>query len=592
MQQPGGPTYQAAASYYGNQQQTWDTNAWAAYYAAWQSPQTAQAQPATAATTPTSAAANPGQPQGYQAQHAAAWAAYYQQYGMTGYGSPVQAGPAAASSAPAAASTAKAAVEMYDPTQPTTTSYVQPSAPAYLSAGSAQPQPKVSFQLRPSNPSYAKVVAQGKFQPKTPVTSTPQAMQSAGGNGTASTASGWPPNLRAYVERAFASCTSDQERNEMETVLKRVISETMQDGSMWTKNWDTEALPRLGAEQQQKRPAEAPSPNAAEKSRKKMKPEPKKSKQLQLMSLEGGNDRRALRSARFAEVGTQAPRRRRSNSSQPSVALDMDDQDWERMVVRGTCTTLEKEYLRLTSAPDPSTVRPEPILKKWLKALLDKYSQKPDYIYTCNQLKAIRQDLTVQHIKNGFTIKVYEKHARLALQNGDVYEFNACQSRLIELYDEVEDQGNVEEFTGYRILHSLYSNSMADAAFLMAELTPREREARPIAHALGVRAALAMSDYHNFFKLYKQTPNMGAYIIDLFIEKMRITALKTICKAYRPTIDVNWLLSELAFGNRKKTGLLFLRENGVVFDAKAKTEVDTRAFYAALIAKHPDRPES
>jgi hypothetical protein len=49
-----------------------------------QSPQTAQAQPATAATTPTSAA-NPGQPQGYQAQHAAAWAAYYQQYGMTGY---------------------------------------------------------------------------------------------------------------------------------------------------------------------------------------------------------------------------------------------------------------------------------------------------------------------------------------------------------------------------------------------------------------------------------------------------------------------------------------------------------------------------
>jgi hypothetical protein len=47
-----------------------------------------------------------------------------------------------------------------------------------------------------------------------------------------------------------------------------------------------------------------------------------------------------------------------------------------------------------------------------------------------------------------------------------------------------------------------------------------------------VRAALAMSDYHNFFKLYKQTPNMGAYIIDLFIEKMRITALKTICKAY------------------------------------------------------------
>jgi hypothetical protein len=52
----------------------------------------------------------------------------------------------------------------------------------------------------------------------------------------------------------------------------------------------------------------------------------------------------------------------------------------------------------------------------------------------------------------------------------------------------------------------------------------------PVGHQ--VRAALAMSDYHNFFKLYKQTPNMGAYIIDLFIDKMRISALKTICKAY------------------------------------------------------------
>jgi hypothetical protein len=62
-------------------------------------------------------------------------------------------------------------------------------------------------------------------------------------------------------------------------------------------------------------------------------------------------------------------------------------------------------------------VRPEPVLKEALKALLAKYAVKPDYIYTCNQLKAIRQDLTVQHIKNSFSVKVYEKHARLALQN-------------------------------------------------------------------------------------------------------------------------------------------------------------------------------
>ena len=35
--------------------------------------------------------------------------------------------------------------------------------------------------------------------------------------------------------------------------------------------------------------------------------------------------------------------------------------------VVGTCQELEKKYLRLTSAPDPRTVRPEPVLRKTLE---------------------------------------------------------------------------------------------------------------------------------------------------------------------------------------------------------------------------------
>lgn len=32
--------------------------------------------------------------------------------------------------------------------------------------------------------------------------------------------------------------------------------------------------------------------------------------------------------------------------------------DWDQMTIKGTCQKVEKKYLRLTSAPDPSTVRP------------------------------------------------------------------------------------------------------------------------------------------------------------------------------------------------------------------------------------------
>ena len=60
---------------------------------------------------------------------------------------------------------------------------------------------------------------------------------------------------------------------------------------------------------------------------------------------------------------------------------------------------MEKHYYRLTSAPDPADVRPEPVLKQALKLLKSKWENKTaEYTYLDNQFRSLRQDLTVQRI--------------------------------------------------------------------------------------------------------------------------------------------------------------------------------------------------
>ncbi|PVU92930.1 hypothetical protein BB561_003535 [Smittium simulii] len=296
----------------------------------------------------------------------------------------------------------------------------------------------------------------------------------------------WPSSLREYVLKTFKS-TSAEARQLVEAQLKKIISSASNKDLLYDIDWDTRPLPKK---------------------------------------------------SRFDQfnVKSNVPKYTYSNVDEINYGLNRTNdgvRSWDKDTIVGTCTNLEKRYLRLTSAPDSATVRPLPVLHESLALMIKKWENDEKYTYICDQLKSIRQDLTVQRITNDFTVRVYETHSRMALCANDLGEYNQCQTQLKQLYIQGV-KGSKMEFLAYRILYFIYTRNESDINATLSSISKKELDDPVVKHAL---------------KLYKSAPNLGAKLMIHFIERERWAALVSICKAYRPNVSLEFIKKSLGFEN-------------------------------------------
>jgi hypothetical protein len=385
----------------------------------------------------------------------------------------------------------------------------------------------------------------------------------------------WPQPVRNYVQRSFdpSNLLPDVARPDMEAKLKETISAATDSNTLHTLDWDNLPLPQNMIRQERANAAavawqrESVDLQLAGNGYNQNMSKKRKSQELNgndedaTLPWRAANNRNNLedritfdkrqptqddsqKASKFQKA--MEKRQRRFDGGYKSTYKASPSPEPNNGPVVGTCQVLEKQYFRLTSAPVPSQVRPESILRQTLDLLKKKWKKENNYSYICDQFKSMRQDLTVQRIKNEFTVTVYEIHARIALEKADLGEYNQCQTQLRALYAQ-KLGGNPVEFKAYRILYFIHTSNRTALNDVLADLTTAEKSEKAIKHALDVRSALALGNYHKFFRLYLDTPNMGAYLMDMFVVRERLAAMANLCKAFKPDVKLRFITEELGF---------------------------------------------
>ena len=240
-------------------------------------------------------------------------------------------------------------------------------APPHQQRQHAMRQPHPPHQPRPAAPSRARL----PHQARSPWGAPAARAQAPSGGGVAHE---WPPALKGYLKRAY-QVVSTANRAKLELELREMIDAAVKEKVLWEIDWIGRTLPPAAVASQVAAAATA-SPSSTRKGRARGKKRSRWGGDAAAAAAPKGPPteedlRRAKRMQRFDNS------RSRSVSKPRKLHSHAQSNGAPPVPIVGTCTDLEKSYFRLTSEPDPATVRSAAVLVRALAAFQKKCVQRP-----------------------------------------------------------------------------------------------------------------------------------------------------------------------------------------------------------------------
>ncbi|XP_015786281.1 germinal-center associated nuclear protein [Tetranychus urticae] len=241
-----------------------------------------------------------------------------------------------------------------------------------------------------------------------------------------------------------------------------------------------------------------------------------------------------------------------------------------------------KEYRRAGAdqeEPLPCELRSPEVLIRTMDYLIcnivDRVEQEPGivgdwYDFVWSRSRAIRKDITQQHLCDSTSVLLLEKCARFhihcehALIEEDASVFDSkinnenlvkCLQSLKDFYNDLNLKGtqspNESEFRGYYLLLNLARPDILREVKLFHS---HVRNSEPVQFALKCHYAMTTNNYIKFFDLVDSTTYLNACILHRYFYDIRLQAFKIMRKAYTISnqiepYPISGLINQLGFEN-------------------------------------------